>query len=1002
MQRFLLIALIATLVGLAVLNLNQANNRPDPVEEQLDGSEKKSELLEEKMAPAEHFFTARNWPDGKFSIQTWREGLNKAKQDYQNNQASALLRAGGTSWQLEGPTNIGGRINTIAVHPSDHDIIYVGCASGGIFKTTDGGLNWSPIFDDQQFLPIGDIELDPSNPDIVYAGTGDPNVSGYPFIGDGLYKSTDAGLTWTYIGLAETRIISKVRVHPLDPNLLYVGAMGLTFEKDGNRGLYKSTDGGASWNRILLISDSTGVSDLLIDELNTDRIWAAGWDRLRNNSKTIVYGPGAIIRRTLDGGSSWTTLGGGLPTGYQCRIGLDQEPGNPSHIVAQFIGTDLETQGVYESVNGGNSWLSFNVTDLNSSSAMGGFGWYFAKVRFNPFVPGQFWVCGVNLWRTNNAGALWTNMTASGGVHADKHDLVFLSANEALLATDGGLYRTINGGASWTDAESIPNTQFYHAQVNPHLANDYWGGAQDNGTSRGNGLSPDTWQRMFGGDGFHVEFNPDDDQILYAETKNGDIWYSLNGGLSFDWGSFSLPFSDRRNWDMPFIISPHDASRIYAGTYRLHRSDDVIPLFTPVSGDLTRGVLTDPRFHNLTTIRESPVTEGLLYTCSSDGRVNRSNDGGGLWTVVSTALPNRYITDLECSFQNSDVVFVTHSGYKDNDFSALLHYSTNRGNTWTSIAGDLPALAINDMEVYPGNDSILFVANDGGVYFSTNLGSNWSRLGNGMPVVNVYDIELDTRLGKLVAGTHGRSMMSLELADVIPSQLHPELSADLVLCSGESASLEADGALFYEWSPTAGLSCSDCQDPIASPTTTTTYTVSFRDGLGHEETRSVTVTVEPLPPVPVITATGDVLSITGVGGAAYQWYQDGILISDANDPSYMPSEAGIYTVEVFSVNGCSSVSAEFSWLPSGLEPTWISNWSVGPNPMRDEVQLQLPALASTGTYRLRWYDAQGRLLVQERSSGGTTIQPVLNWTPGIYYLRVNAEGGSQTVKLVKW
>jgi len=958
--------------------------------------------LNDKHGPADHYYAMRSWPDGKFSLAAYTRGLEQARADYQAIRQTSTARGGGASWQLEGPKNIGGRINTIAVDPTDNDIIYVGCAAGGIFKTTDGGGNWAPIFDDQLFLPIGDIEIDPSNHNIIYAGTGDPNVSGYPFIGDGLYKSTDAGATWSYVGLAETRIISRVRVHPLDPNLIYVGAMGLPFEKDENRGLYKSTDGGGTWSRVLHISDSTGISDFLIDETDPDRVWAAGWDRLRNNFYTIVYGPGAVIRRTTDGGTSWSTLGGGLPTGFQCRIGMDQEPGNPNHILAQVIGTDLETQGVYESFNGGTSWLPYNVSGLNSSSAMGGFGWYFAKVRFNPFIPNQVWVCGVNLWRTANSGSSWTNMTPLGDVHADKHDLVFLSATEALLATDGGLYRTTTSGTSWTDIDDIPNTQFYHIQLNPHVIGDYWGGSQDNGTSRGSIASPGDWIRMFGGDGFHTEFNPDDPDIVFVETQNGDIWYSNDGAAGFDWISSSIPFLDRRNWSMPYILSPHDPSRVYAGTYRLHQAEGAFPIFSPLSGDLTKGVLTEPRFHNLTTIRESPVTEGLLYTGASDGRVSRSSDAGSSWSTIDAGLPNRYVTDLECSFQNEAVVFATHSGYKDNDFSPMVHHSNNRGASWTAIHGDLPALGINDLEVYPGNDSIVFVANDGGVYFTLNLGETWARLGSGMPVVNVYDIELDLRLGKLVAGTHARSMMSLELSDFIPSQLAPEVAGFAEVCAGESVPLLAAGAVGYSWSPALGLSCSDCPDPLASPSVTTTYTVTFNDGLGHTDTREITVQVNELPGVPTISQTGENLFAAGDFGS-YQWFLEGVLIPGADNSIYVPTANGLYTVQVTSPAGCSNVSEPFSFNVIGLEQAdnWTLNWGVSPNPFSDQIWISLPAVTASGTYSLRLYDARGRLMLETQKPAGRHKLDATDWAPGIYYLRADAFGRSQTVKLVR-
>lgn len=1012
MPRLTLAALIAALLVLLALNLRQQRQAPAPnvppaevPQGESQGDEQAltvSQKLEAKHAPADHFWYARSWPDGVFSLQAYEAAMGQARADERNLRSAATARGGGDPWLPEGPFNIGGRINTIAVHPLDPSIILVGCASGGIFRTTDGGANWTPVFDDQPYLPIGDIEFDPNNPNVIYAGTGDPNVSGYPFIGDGVYRSTDGGLSWTNIGLIETRIISRIRVHPLNSNIIYVGAMGLPFEKTTDRGVYKSTDGGASWNRVLFLSDSTGVCDLLIDETNTNRVWAAGWDRLRNNSYTMVFGPNARVHRSTDGGSTWTVLGGGLPVGDQCRIGLDQEPGNPNHILAQYIGTDMETRGVYESFNGGNTWTSYGVSALSDAGAMGGFGWYFAKVRFNPFTPGQVWVLGVNLWRTLNNGLSWTNMTAGSPAHVDNHDLVFTSANEALLATDGGLWRTNNAGLSWTRADDIPNTQFYHIQLNPHAEGEIWGGSQDNGTKRGSSIAASAWQPMFGGDGFHTEFNPDNNLEIYVETQNGELWYSNNGGLWFDWAAGTLPFGDRRNWDMPYILSPHNPNRVYAGTYRVHRSTDDpgLPFFSPISPDLTRGVLTDPRFHNLTTIRESALVEGLLYTGASDGRMCRSNDGGGAWITVGMSLPNRYITDVECSFVDPDGVWVSHSGYKDNDFTPMIHHSSDRGNTWVSRSGDLPALGINDIEIYTGNDSVLFVANDGGVYASSDFGTSWARLGPGMPVVHVYDIELDLRRGRLVAGTHGRSAMSIDLSGHVPSQLRPSLSEDAVLCAGDTVSLLASGALFYEWSPALGLSCTDCPEPLASPSASTTYTVTYRDGLGHSETRNVALVVESAPAVPVLVQSGDSLLATGSSGT-YRWYLDGALMPGEDEAFLLPTVPGLYAVEAVSPAGCAARSAELAWLPSGLEPAWVQQGSLAPNPSQGRIWITLPVLPSGRVYRLRVFDAQGALRRELQYRGGVLEQDFALWDPGLYYLQVDAQGVSRTLKWVK-
>lgn len=768
---FALLGVMATMAFSALL-LDASTRQNKRTSETHDAALQK---YADKHAPADHWHALRSWPDGEMSWTAYEQGIQQALE--QQRQAHASGQRADRVWEPIGPSNVGGRINTIAVDPSDNDTWYVGCAAGGIFKTTDAGANWDPIFDDQPFLPIGDIEIDPHNPKVIYAATGDPNVSGFPFVGDGLWRSTDAGDTWTNIGLEETRILSRVRVHPMDSNLLFAAAMGLPMAKTPDRGIYKSTDRGATWNRVLYISDSTGMSDLLIDPNNPDRVWACGWDRLRTNFYSIVYGPGARIYRSLDGGLNWSPIYG-VPGAEQCRIGLDQDPTDPDHLLAQVVAGGsssaplFETDALIESFDGGDTWTAYDVSTPNSNSAMGGFGWYFAKPRFNPYVPGTVHILGIALWRTTNSGSSWNLLAPTNLVHADKHDMVWLDATTALLATDGGLYRTTNGGSSWTRVDDIPNTQFYRATLNPHASGEIWGGAQDNGTNSSPSSGTD-WSFRFGGDGFHADFNPTDPNTVFVEYQNGSVLRSTDGGIFFDWFANTLPIFDRRNWDMPYVHSRH-ANAVYAGTYRLHRSvsDGISDNWIPISGDLTKGILTFSNYHTLTTISESSLDPQLIYTGASDGRVSRTDDAGASWTTLDVnGLPNRYVTDVEASFLDSNRVFVAHSGYKDNDNTPLVHTSTDRGATWASIAGSgasgLPQLGINDLEVSPFYDSTLFVANDAGVYATIDMGQNWFPLASGMPSVNVYDLELDTASGELIAATHARSMYRTDASDLL-------------------------------------------------------------------------------------------------------------------------------------------------------------------------------------------------------------------------------------------
>ncbi len=739
--------------------------------------------LNQKFEPSDEFFLQRSYPDGKFNIEAYTAGLKEAKS---NLQARNFTDGFDEDWVVQGPGNIGARINTIAVHPSDEDIIYVGFSQGGVFKTTNGGQSWFPIFDEQLFLTIGDIVLDPNNPNIVYVGTGDVNITGRPFIGDGIYRSNDAGTSWEHIGLTEQRIISKIIVHPNDSNTIYASAMGLPFERTNERGLYKTTDGGLNWNEVLFLSDSTGVIDFLLNPQNPDILYAVGWDRIRNNTESVNYGNGARVHKSMDGGTTWSILEGGLPNAVHSRLGLTMSGSDPDVVFAQFIGTDYQLEGIYKTTDGGQNWVPIPIDENTNgldAGAMGGFGWYFGKIRVNPMNDDDIFLLGIDLWRTLDGGQNWDRATPPWwqySVHADKHDLVFLPSGNILLATDGGLYQTDNTAENWLDIENIPTTQFYRVSYNPHNPDFYYGGAQDNGTTGGNALSINTWERIYGGDGFQIAFDPVDANRFFVETQNGNIRVTLNGGNNFDNANNGIDSDDRRNWDMPYFISSHDNLSLFTGTYRVYYGNGEVPQWTAISSDLTDGEAEPHRYHDITCIDESTILQGLLYVGTGDGNVWRSDNLGGDWVDISAGLPDQYVTDIVASPDDVDVVYVTFSGYRDNDFLPRIHKSYDRGNTWESISSDLPDLAINQLLIYPEHgDSVLFIANDAGVYGSINGGENWERLGGNMPLITVYDLCYNEAKNELVAGTFARSIMSFPIDSIdldggsITSQYEP-------------------------------------------------------------------------------------------------------------------------------------------------------------------------------------------------------------------------------------
>ncbi|HUM48073.1 MAG TPA: T9SS type A sorting domain-containing protein, partial [Chitinophagales bacterium] len=708
----------------------------------------------------EEFFLVRSYPDPYIDPAAY-EAVMK----------DAILRKNSTreeeSWTIEGPGNIGGRINCTAIEPGNPNVMYVGNASGGVFKTTDGGSSWFPVFDAQPYLAIGAITIDPSNHQTVWVGTGDLNISGYPFIGDGIYKSTDGGSNWIHMGLEAQSIVSKIIIDPANSNIIYAATMGIPFFESADRGLYKSTDGGANWSQVLFVDEDAGIIDLVMNPDNAQVLYAASWNRIRNNQVSFVHGPDAHIYKSIDGGSNWTILTNGLPAFNTSRIGLAISLQNPDKLYAMVVDTTYTLQGIYKTTNAGSSWS--NATGNFDNDLFGAQGWYFGKIFVNPLNDNEIYVPGVDLQRSTNGGTNWSSATPpwwTYEVHADGHYIDFVNGSTLYYSTDGGMYKTTDNCISWSDAENIPNTQFYRVTYNPHQPDKAYGGAQDNGTTGGNATLLNSWPRIYGGDGFKIIFDPGNSDVFYVETQNGGLSYTNSGGLSYNDFTSGINDDDRRSWDMPYMISPLNPSTFFTGTYRMYkRTGAPGGSWNPVSSDLTDGVIYGDRFHVITTISQSRFNENYLYAGTSDGNV-WSTVNGSTWNNVTSTLPDRYVTAVHASPNQLNTVYVTHSGYKYNDFIPHIHKSLNNGETWIDISGDLPQWAVNDVLVVPGNDEKIFVATDGGVYYTENSGSNWNRLGNNMPMIAVYDIELNPVAGKLIAGTFARSIWTIDVSEI--------------------------------------------------------------------------------------------------------------------------------------------------------------------------------------------------------------------------------------------
>ncbi len=716
----------------------------------------------DQYGPAENLWERWTYPNEVFDKEYYLTVLNNA-----NAQIAEKDNQNVVSWRMEGPLNIGGRINCIALNPDDESEIWVGTSAGGVFRSYNMGDDWEAIGESFAYLSIGSIAFDPSNTSVVYVGSGDPNISGYPSTGDGVYKTEDGGTTWEHLGPSEVGVVSKILVDPFSPETVYMASMGEPWFENEHRGVYKSIDGGANWDQVLYLSDQAGISSLVFNPAAPDTLYAAGWDRIRSNTQSIVSGDHSRIYRSYDGGDTWETLTDGLPQEYMSRAGIDISISNPAVLYASFVDDeDMQFKGVYKSEDYGDSWTLTNLSDLDG--ALGGFGWYFGMVRVNPLDEFNVSVAGVELHSTNTGGGSWFQSTPDWWtyqVHADMHDLLYAPSGDIYLATDGGLYHSNNDMATWDYISYLPITQLYRISVDPFNDEIYSGGAQDNGTMAGNYEDLEGWPRLYGGDGFQSLYDPNNENVFYACTQNGNINKS-NGGF---WDNFTAGINgdERVAWDVPLIMSAFDSEVLYTATTKVYRNDGGV--WGAISEDLNASEDFYPaNRHIVSTVAESPINESVLYAGTSDGKVWMTDNMGINWTDITSDLPDRYVTNIKASAIDEGTVFVCLSGYKDGDNISHLYRSDDYGLNWIAIAGDLPDFGLNHIEILNDHmDSILFVASDGGVYYTTNSGTNWDRVGDNMPTILVYDIEIDYNANRLVAGTFARSIQSVNLDSLL-------------------------------------------------------------------------------------------------------------------------------------------------------------------------------------------------------------------------------------------
>jgi photosystem II stability/assembly factor-like uncharacterized protein len=718
-------------------------------------------------------------------------------QEPQTRQPSSWASAGpetfsGLALRHIGPALMSGRIADIAIDPEERSTWYVAVGSGGVWKTTNAGTTFEPIFDQEGSYSIGCVTIDPNERQVIWVGTGE-NVSGrHVGYGDGVYRSLDGGATWRNLGLRDSEHVARILVDPRDSNVVYVAAEGPLWSAGGERGVFKSTDRGETWSQVLAISPDTGVASLELDPRNPDVLYAAAYQRRRTVWSLLAGGPESGIYRSTDAGASWRKVTNGLPKGSMGKIGLAISHGD-SNLVYATIEAPEDEAGFYRSADAGESW------ERRNGYHSGGTGpHYYQEIFASPHAKERVYQMDVFFNVTEDGGRTFRQVDGGADKHSDNHAMAFLASDPQylLLGTDAGLYESFDLGATWKFVTNLPVTQIYKVAVdNAFPAYRMIGGTQDNGTIEGpsrtfnqHGIRDQDWTVPYGADGYDTAADPEDPNLFYVSWQGGHpLRFDRRSGELVDIQPQPEPGdpAERFNWDAPILVSPHAASRLYYGSQRLWRSEDRGDSWTPISGDLTRGVTryelpvagrvqsVDALWGNsamshyatLTSITESPLVSGLLYTGADDGSIGVSEDGGATWrrSALPTGVPERaFVNQIRASLHDADTVYAVLDNHKDGDYRPYLLVSADRARTWRPMRGDLPDRQIlwaiaQDHE----RADLFFLAGELGVYFTLDAGEHWIRVA-GAPHLAFRDLEIQRRENDLVAASFGRGFYVLD------------------------------------------------------------------------------------------------------------------------------------------------------------------------------------------------------------------------------------------------
>ena len=728
----------------------------------------------------------------------------------------ALL--GTLRWRSIGPANTGGRIDGFAIArvPGQPDAIYVATAGGGVFKSTNQGTSWAPIFDRvDATMSIGDIAVAPSDPGVVWVGTGEANNRQSSSWGDGVYKSADAGQTWKRSGLADTRHVGRIVIHPADPHVVYVAAGGHLWGSNSERGVFKTVDGGETWSKVLYVDENTGATDLVMDPQDPQTLYAAMYQRQRKAWGFNGGGPGSGIFRTRDGGATWTRLSNGLPQGDKGRIGLDVFHADPRVIYAVVEAAGRES-GVYRSADHGETWQAWST--LNPRPM------YYSQIRADPKDPARVYLLGSNrgFYISNDGGKTFADVFST--IHSEDHALWIDpdDTNHLIVGGDGGVSISWDRGQTWLFRDNLPVGQFYEISADMQDPYVICGGLQDNGhwclpsaTRTRTGISNHDGFNIGSGDGFYARLDPTDPRTAIIESQDGRANRvnlttlerqaispaTRRPGTDFPQGTRgsgqsgtdssqetgrSLSPSERWNWNTPIVMSTFDPNILYMGSNVVFKSADRGASWRAISPDLTANIDRDSlqmmgariperalsrhdgvtSFSTLTTIGESPLDAKVLYTGSDDGRLMVTRDGGRKWTSLNERVPGlppaTYVSSVLPSRHFAGRVYATFDGHYNDDYGAYAFVSDDYGQRWRSIAAGLPATSVHRIREHPRNARLLFLGHERGIHVSIDGGASWSPLALNMPNVPVNDILVHPRDNDLIAGTHGRGIWILD------------------------------------------------------------------------------------------------------------------------------------------------------------------------------------------------------------------------------------------------